>query len=155
MRDLLTFFTIYGTLHQVKSMLFKRRSSMFLLGQPNTLQLISTGSLISGIVSALFSQPDFGLILVATSAFLAYWYSKTQERKTEPLTPVTSVWQQGRFTAGQEVLHFGRQAQVVAVPVRIVPRNHVPVSYIDESENRCFKTVPWSELQHPRNIRID
>lgn len=126
---------------------------MSVLGRLGPLAITSIAFLVSGILSALFGQPDFGLIMVAVSAGIAYFY-QTAWQKGKIIPPgSTSHWQQGKFIAGQEVLHFGRQAQVVAVPVGIVPRNHVPVAYADE--NGCFATVPWSELQYPRRIRMN
>lgn len=124
------------------------------LEQMGPLQLISVAILVSGLASAaLFGQTDFGLILVAVSAFLAYVYQAAWQQRGMTPPGSTSRWQQGKFIAGQLVSHFGREARVVAVPVRVVPRNHIPVSYTDE--RGCFATVPWSELQHPRHAGIE
>jgi len=121
------------------------------LGQLNPFPFASIAFLTSGIFSALFGQPDFGLILVSISALIAYLYEKLWKRG-KCTFGLTSHWQQGRFIAGQHVSHFGRQAYVVAVPVHVVPRHHVPIAYHDEFG--CFATVPWSELQHPQKPRI-
>ncbi len=48
------------------------------------------------------------------------------------------------FSDGQAVVHQGKNAHVVAVPIGAAPNGEVPIMYDDEGG--CFVTVPADDL---------